>query len=529
MVDIYQYHFVLNSNILIFNVNTINKDKIFKNTIALYFRQILSIIISIYSVRVILHELGEINYGIYNVVGGVVSLFTFISHSLASSTQRYLSVSIPSGIEKVRETFSDSFWMYIVLMSIVFVLVEIAGVYILNNVMQIPVERLEAAHWVLQCTIISFLMTLLASPFFALIITYEKMTLFAIVSIVESVLKLFAALLIPFFHTDCLIIYSLLILLVTICTQGYYVMYCKRHYKVEINVNPVNEFKMTKSVRSMIVFAFWNLFKTLASVLKGQGINIILNVFFSPVVNAARGIAYQIENAVTNFTNSVYLAIRPQIFQSYKRNELNGMFSLVYMSSKVAFFLLLLISSIIIFRTDFILVKWLGNAPKYTDIFIRLVLVNCIIDAFSTPVLNSIYATAKIGRVQFFTSLVIFANLPLSYLLLWIGALPYVVYYISIGLSLIVLVLIIYFAHKTVNMSIGIYATKVLLPVLITTILSQVPIYWANLYIEQTWIGMFVFCLIATVWTLLIIYLCGLSRDEKAKIITIINNKIKKE
>lgn len=510
------------------NMSTINKNRIVKNTVALYFRQILSIVISIYSVSVVLLELGEMDYGIYNVVGGIVFLFTFISHSLASSTQRFLSISIPSGIEKVRKTFSESLWMYVALILVVFILVEIVGIYILNNVMRIPVERLAAAHWVLQCTIVSFLMTLFASPFFALVITYEKMTIFAIVAIVESILKLIAALLISRFNSDNLIIYSMLILVVTICTQGYYVLYCKWQYKEETNVDSIRLFSLTKNVRSMIVFAFWNLFKTLASALKGQGVNIILNMFFGPVVNAARGIAYQIENSVINFTNSVYLAVRPQIFQSYKENELGNMFLLVYMSSKFAFFLLLLISSIIIFRTDFILAKWLGDVPQYTDVFVRLVLVNCIIDAFSTPVLNAIYASAKIGTVQFFTSVVIFANLPLSYLLLWFGASPHVVYYVSILLSVIAFVIIIYFAYKTVNLSIREYSTKVLFPILITTILSQVPIYWINQYIGPTWLGMTAFCLIATIWTIFAIFCCGLSRDEKFKILTIINNKIKK-
>ena len=278
----------------------------------------------------------------------------------------------------------------------------------------------------------------------------------------------------------------------------------------------------------MIVFAFWNLFKTLAAALKGQGVNIILNMFFGPVVNAARGIAYQIENAVINFTNSVYLAVRPQIFQSYKKNEFSSMFSLVYMSSKVAFFLLLLISSIIIFRTDFILAKWLGEVPQYTDVFVRLVLVNCIIDAFSTPVLNVIYASAKIGKVQLFTSLVLFANLPLSYLLLWFGSSPHVVYYISILLSVMAFVIIIYFAYKTVKLPIGEYSTRVLFPVLITTVLSQVPLYWVNQYIGQTWLGVTAFCLIATIWTILSIFCYGLSRDEKSKILIVINNKLKK-
>ncbi len=511
---------------MITNNTTIDKKKIAKNTVALYLRQIISMFISIFTVRVVLQELGEVDYGIYNVVGGIVLLFTFVSHSLASSTQRFLSVNIPLGVEKVRKVFSDSFWMYVILMIIVFVLTESIGVSLLNTIMKIPQDRLFAANCVLQSTIMSFLITLYCSSYFALVITYEKMGLFAFVAIIESLLKLAVALTFPYFGYDGLIIYSLLLLVVTILTQCVYIVYCKRKYVIEVNVEKVRTFKLTPEVKRMISFAFWNLFRTLATVLKGQGVNILLNIFFSPVVNAARGVAYQIENASNNFVNSIYVAIRPQIFQAYKKKEYTEMFSLVYMSSKFAFYLLLLLSSIMIFQTDFIVGKWLKEAPIYTTDFIKLVLINCIVDIFVTPVLNVIYANGKIGKIQFVTSVIIFANLPISYILLFMNFSPISVYVVSIILSFTVLVVILFYATKEVGLNWKEYMSEVIWPTFASLVFSQTPMLLVEHLFSQSWLGVGLFCLLDILWTVLVIIIFGLKKHERIILSKIIYQKL---
>lgn len=506
---------------------TVNKKKIARNTIALYIRQVISILISIYSVRVILRELGETDYGIYNVVGGVVLLFSFISHSMASSTQRFLSMSIPNGKEKVRKTFSDSFWIYVVMILFVMILSETIGVWILNSFLQIPESRMLAANCVLQCTIISFLTTLFASPYFALIITYEKMGLFAMVSIVESVLKLFAAMYFSIIPFDGLIVYAFFILAITLITQGYYILYCNRHYKQILSKDKLRDLKASKNVKDMIVFAFWNLFRTIAVVVKGQGFNILLNIFNGPIVNAARGIAYQIENALTNIVNSVYLAVRPQVFQLYEKKRFGDMYSLVYMSSKISFYLLLMVFSIFFYRTNFIIEKWLGDAPEYTVVFIKLTLINCIIDVFVPPLLNTIQANGNIGRIQLLTSIITFIGLPISYFLLLGGGSPTIVYLVSIGISISTLMAVITYARKTAFLSLGKYLKKVIYPSVLVTTISQLPLFFMDKYIgEHSWTGLISFSLFALVWMSLTIVVCGLSVNERSKILYIVKSKI---
>lgn len=506
--------------------NTVNKKKIAKNIIALYCRQMVSIAISIYSVRVILKELGEIDYGIYNVVGGVVLLFSFISHSMASSTQRYLSMSIPCGLDKVRKTLSDSFLIYGAMIVFVTILSETVGVWLLNSFLQIPGNRLIAANCVLQCTIVSFLVTLYASPFFALVITYEKMEVFAIISIVESILKLIVAISFSAFGYDRLIIYAILILLVTILTQGYYILYCKRHYNNVLAKFCLKGLSINKNMKDMIVFAFWNLFRTLAIVVKGQGVNILLNIFFGPIINAARGIAYQIENALTNVVSSIYTASRPQIFQLYKRKQQREMFSLAYISSKISFFLLIIVFSILYHRTEFVIGKWLENAPESTAMFMKLTLINCTVDVFVPPIVNIIHANGDIRKIQLLTSIIAILNIPISYILLLNGSQPIIVYVVSIGASLMTLMAFILYAHKAIFLSIREYFKHVIIPTMFVAALSQIPLFYVNSYIVgQTWKGLIVFCVIVFIWVDIVIFCCGLSVDERKKVFSFIRNK----
>jgi len=506
----------------------VNKKKIAKNTIALYLRQIISIIISIYSVRVVLGELGDVDYGIYNVVGGVVLLFSFISHSMASSTQRFLSMSIPQGKDEVRKTFSDSFWIYVVLIILVMILSETIGVCILNLFLNIPEHRLFAANCVLQCTIVSFLMTLYASPYFALVITYEKMGLFALVSIAESVLKLFAAMSIALSCFDGLITYALLILLITLLTQGYYILYCRKYYKQILAKDKVNDFHISRNVKEMIVFAFWNLFRTIAVVAKGQGLNILLNIFNGPIINAARGIAYQIENALTNVVNSVYLAVRPQIFQLYEKRQFKDMFSLVYMSSKISFYLMMMVFSIFFYQSNFIIGQWLGDAPEYTIMFTKLTLANCAVDVFVPPLLNAIQANGNIGKIQLLTSIITIVGLPVTYVLLRKGDEPTAAYVVSIGISITTLIAIIIYARETTSLSIREYVKKVLCPAFCVTVLSQMPLSFIDNYYVcgQTWKSLFLFSLVALFWGSLVVVFCGLSANERNKMFYIVRSKV---
>ena len=345
-----------------------NNKRIAKNTIILYFRMIITMTVSLYTSRIVLKALGVEDYGIYNVVGGVISMFSILSGSLSAAISRFLTFEIGKrNFERVKIIFSTSINIQIILAFLIIILAEIIGVWFLNNKMVIPEGRLVAANWVLQCSIITFAINLISVPYNAIIVAYERMKAFAYVSIIEVILKLLIVYILLISRLDKLILYAILLLCISIIIRFIYGIYCKIHFK-ESNYSFVFDKEL---MRSMTGFAGWNFFGAGSHLLMTQGVNMLMNVFFGVAVNAARGIAVQVDGSVMSFVSNFTTALNPQITKSYASEEKGYMFSLMCAGAKYSFFLLLILSLPILFQTETILYIWLGQVPEYACNFIR--------------------------------------------------------------------------------------------------------------------------------------------------------------
>jgi O-antigen/teichoic acid export membrane protein len=314
-----------------------NNKRIARNTLLLYFRMLLTMAVSFYTVRVVLDTLGVRDYGIYNVVGGVVTMFSFLSATMASASQRFFAFEIGrKNFEQLKKTFGITMTIYFIIGLVILILAETVGLWFLNTRMTIPLERLEAARWVYQFSILSFMVTMFSIPYNAAIVAHERMNAYAYVSIMEVLLKLGAVYMLVAFSFDKLKLYSILIFVVISITSMTYRIYCRKNFE-ECRVSFYWEKGLFKEI---VTYSGWNLFGALASIFNNQGINIMLNLFFGPVVNAAQAIAYQINTAINQFVQNFLMAARPQITKYYANGELEQMLKLVFQSSKISFFLL---------------------------------------------------------------------------------------------------------------------------------------------------------------------------------------------
>lgn len=337
--------------------------RIAKNTLMLYLRMFLVMGISLYTSRIVLEQLGIVDYGIYNVVGGVVAMFGFINASMAASTQRYLTFDLGrKDLEHLNITFNTSLHIHVIIALVVVSIGEIGGVWFMYNKMQIPPDRMTAAFWVFQFSLASMIVTFINVPYNALIIAYEKMSAFAYISILEVVMKLGIAFLLMASPIDRLIYFAILNFVSSIIVRIIYTIYCSRNFAA-VKLRRL----FNKSLfKEMSGFAGWSLFGQLAAIGFTQGLNVLLNMFFGPAVNAARGVAVQVQGAVSQFSMNFQTAINPQITKSYAQQDFGNMHMLVCRSSKFTYFLLFALTLPILLETPYILNLWLKEVPDYT-------------------------------------------------------------------------------------------------------------------------------------------------------------------
>ncbi len=478
--------------------------------------------VSLYTVRVVLSALGVVDYGIYNVVAGVVSMFGFLSGTMASASQRFFAYELgKQNIEKLKKTFSITVLIYIGIAILIVVLAETVGLWFLYNKMTIPSERFSSALWVYQFSIASFVVTIMAIPYNAAIVAKENMKVFAVVGIVEVLLKLAIVYLLLIFNTDKLKLYALLLFISNIIIRFIYSAYCRRVY---------NEFRFellwdADIFKKLVGYSGWNLFGAIASVLNNQGVNILLNIFFNPVVNAARGVAMQISNAVNQFVQNFMMASRPQITKYYAEKNLNEMFDLVFKSSKFSFFLIAILSMPILIKMEFVLSLWLKLVPDYTVIFSRLILIVAMIDSFSYSLMASAQATGKIRNYQIIVGGVLMLNVPISYLFLKMGFQPEWTLYIAIFISIVCLILRLVLLNKMLNFPMIKFMIKsVILPMFAVVLGIVIPIMIHINSAGGLFVNILLFGMIYLLSISLSIYFVGLSRSEKKYII----KKIKK-
>lgn len=505
--------------------NSENNKRIAKNTMLLYFRMLLTMGVSFYTVRVVLKILGVVDYGIYNVVGGIVMTFSFLSAIMASASQRFFAFELGlKNYKRLKMIFSMTMTIYIIIALVVLLLGETVGLWFLNTQMTIPVARMEAANWIYQFSILSFMMTMFTIPYDAAIIAHERMNVYAWVSIVEVLLKLFIVYLLPLFSFDKLKLYALLTFgVITLVTFIY------RTYSIRKFEECRFSFHWDKALFNEIVsFSGWNLFGALANIFNGQGANLILNVFFGPIVNTARGIAFQLNGAINQFVFNFLTATNPQIIKYHAQGEKEQMLKLVFRSSKISFMLLFVITMPVLLETDYLFTLWLVNIPEYAVLFLRLTLIVALIDSLSYPLMVAAQATGKIKKYQIVVGGTMLLSLPISYLFFKFSFPPETILYIAIFSSSLCLLLRLIMLRKMINLSIESYVNTVLLRVLFAAIFAYIIPILLMFELDKGVIKFIIIVFIGLVSSIFSFYYIAFNNKERIFAIEFVKNKFVK-
>ena len=439
-----------------------NSRRLAKNTLLLYFRMFLLLLIGLFTSRVVLRTLGVDDYGVYNVVGGVVTVFTFLTNSISAAISRYLAVGLGKGDPAhLRRIFSTGVLIQIGLSLLLVLLTETAGLWWLNHKLLIPDGRLEAARWVLHCSLGVLVVTLLAVPYNAAIIAHERMSAFAVISLGEALLKLGVALLLFFSPFDKLISYAVLMLGVAVLVRAAYGLYCRRFF-AETRGKLVYDPALT---REMTAFAGWSFFGSSGYVLNTQGAGQVVNLFFGVAVNAARGVALQIENTVKQFVSNFLTALNPQITKAWASGEREYCFELVRKGAKYAWLVILACFIPIFGEAEWLLGIWLGpdKVPPHAPAFVRLALVGLLVDLAGNSLHTLVQANGKVKRFYLVTGLTSYLGLPLTWLCFKLGLGPSLAYVVFIVVYLAVFVERIVLVHRLTDFPLRPYLTLLLL------------------------------------------------------------------
>lgn len=497
---------------------TTNTKRIAKNTLMLYFRQILIMLVSLYTVRVVLNVLGAEDYGIYNVVAGVVVLFSFVNNAMATSTQRFINFSLgENNLTKVTEVYSISLVIHGVIAIIFLVLAETIGLWFVSCKLNIPVKRQSAALWSYQFSIISTIFTIFRVPYNATIIAYERMSFFAFLSIAEAFFKLCVVFLISAVNFDKLVFYSFLLSVISALITLIFKIYC--NVKIETaNFSKVNDKSL---VKELFAFSGWNLFGATANVANQQGANIVLNMFTNVTVNAAMGITNQVNAAVYSFVSNFQTAFNPQLVKSYAAGEKNEFMTLLFRSAKLSFFLLLLIVVPLYVNIDFVLSIWLKNVPQYSVEFVRLILIWSLIDSLNGPLWMAASAKGNIRNYQILVSVFIFLNLPSSILLLALGFSPVCVLYIRIVINIFLTFGRLFYLNRNIGLSVKDFITQVVLRCISICSLSFLSMM-AIAHFFESWKRFFITLPINVLLVVVLVYFLGLTHGERQYICSFI-------
>ncbi len=479
--------------------------------------------VALYTSRVVLDVLGVEDFGVYSVVGGVVTLFSFFNSAMSSATQRFFSFELGRKNSKnLSFTFNASVNIHILIGILVFILAETIGLWFVNNKLNLPLENLSTVQWVYHLSVLTFLVGIIRVPYNAMIIAHERMITYAYFSIIEVALKLLIVYLLIVIQTNKLILYAVLVFAVTFLIGVVYIVYCIKHFK-ESKYQFYYEPKLYKTLLS---YSGWNLFGNIASVAKGQGSNILLNIFFGPAMNTAFAITLQVQSAVSVFITNFQLAINPQIIKNYSGNDLQNMFFLILQASKISFILMYILSIPLLFDTEFIMAVWLKNVPEYSVSFVLLMIINLLIESFSGPLMTGTQATGKIKYYQIIVGLLLFLNLPISYVFLRIYEIPQIVFIISMVLSSIALIARLFILKHLTGFSITIFLEKVLLKAFLIVIFS-LGIPYLIIKIMEVGVLRLIILLIASSSTVLVLsYFIGIDKRERKQINKIVSKKL---
>lgn len=456
--------------------------RIAKNTIYLYMRLLIVMGVSLYTVRVVLRALGVQDYGLYGVASASVAIFAFIGGALSQASQRFLSIDIGRGDQAaLTRTFSASFVLHLGVALVVVLLSETFGLWLFNTQLNIPPSRLMAANHAYQLSIISSVLMILQAPFIALIVAREELWFFALVGMLEAISKLGVAYAVLNFEGDRLELYALFILLSSIALFFLYVGFSLIKFK-EARLRPSLEWSTYKD---MAGFVGWSFIGNAAVAGRTQGVNLLLNVFFGPLANAAYGVMTQVQNAVNSFANSLQTALSPQIYQSYGKGRTDDFHNLTIVGSKISFMLLLVLVVPILHGLDYLLRIWLGTVPEHAFEFVRGILIVLLIDTASLPLIAALAATGKIKWYQISVGGLLLLNVPVSYFAFSATGQPEVFIFVAIILSLVALVLRLLFLRTLVSLRVRDYAQRVVLPVMAIGAFSFAVLWLAERFFGQ--------------------------------------------
>lgn len=495
-----------------------NSKRIFKNTLLLYVRMGFSMIVGLYTSRLLLQALGIDDYGINNVVGGLVSLFSIVSGSLTTAISRFLTIELGSdNQERLKAVFTTSLIIQLALAIIVFIVCEIIGVWFLNSYLVIPAERMYAAHWVFHISLIIFSVNLLNIPYGSLIIAHEKMSIYAYIGLLNTFFTLITTILIFYSSYDKLIFYSILNLLVNLLNQIIYWVYCRKNFvESHLSISIIDK-SLFKNIFS---FASWNFIGAASYALKDQGGNILLNMFCGPAVNAARGIATAVNRYVGQFVNNFTIAVNPQITKSYANKDYQNMFSLMFRSARFSYYLFFIFALPLMLNINFILDLWLHEVPEHTSSFTILILIQSLLDTLSNPLVIAMLATGRIRNYQIVVGGIQFLNVPVSYIFLKLGYFPEIVMIVSLILSVMCIIMRMVMLSRIIPFNINSYLRNVVVNVSAVSIVSLIIPLLLTIYLQSNFINVIIIIFTSILISFLVILYIGCTYNERSFVLS---------
>jgi O-antigen/teichoic acid export membrane protein len=501
-----------------------NNKRIAKNTIALYFRQIITMVVALFTSRIVLQTLGVTDYGINNVVGGVVMMFGFISGTLMSITQRFISVELGKGgdIAVLRKIFSTSMILHIAACVIVLILAETAGLWFLNNKLVIPAERMIAANWVYQFAVFGFVLSMLNAPLTALIISHEDMHVYGYMGIFDVVVRLLTVYLLVIINADKLIFLALFGFAVTCIVWFFYFIYCRRKYQYA-RFSLVYDNSLLKELGGYGGYTFLGI---VFGILSTQGVNMMLNIFFGPAINAARGIALAVGNAVLSFGNNFRQAITPQLMKFYTEDQ-KQMWILSERGTRMLFFLVFIFSVPFLLKTEFILKLWLGSVPEYAAIFTKLLFIDAMLGPLPYTSNIIINATGNIKAQQLICGCApAMIILILSYLVCKAGYAPQYVFIVPLLVRLPTIAAAFILIKKQTNFLMSLFIKKALVPIFVVSVISFLPFYFVNKLFSDLLFHHCIIIVTSMLWTGIVIMFIGMRKNERVEVLAFVKRRI---
>lgn len=501
----------------------INNKRIAKNTALLYARTLVVMLITLFTSRIVLKALGVEDYGIYQVVGGMVAMFQMISGSLSAAISRFITYEIGKGnMDRLRMIFSTSVYVQIIIAAIVFILAEIIGLWFLETQMQIPDGRMTAATWVLQFSLVTFCFNLMSVPYNACIVAHEHMNAFAYISILDAVARLGIAYLLLASPIDRLVFYAVCMMILAVMVRYIYSVYCRKNFEESRKLVRFDK----QTFKDIFSFAGWGFVTSINGHLNNQGVNMLVNVFFGVVYNASRGIANQVEGAVLSFINSFTVAVKPQIIKSYAAGDIEGMTTLVYRGAKFSYFAMLAMMLPIICETDIILHTWLTEVPDQAVLFVKLSLIIGTFDCVGASSAAACYATGKIKKYAIILGIIGFLEFPLTWIFFSLGAPIVSTYYLYILVKTLVLAARIYLLQDLVDLKMMNYVRNVLVPMFFVTMLALLPALTVLSLMTESYVRLVVSLAVGVSSVMISAYYVGLTRGERRVILSKIKTRL---